>query len=80
MKCPTCGVRLNRRRDAQFFLVFFIGMIFVASPVLFMFAGFPIADAIPLVFIITFLVWLVDVLTVRLVVAGRWRGLLGYEV
>jgi hypothetical protein len=23
--------------------------------------------------------WLVDALTVRLVVAGRWRGLLGYE-
>jgi hypothetical protein len=55
-------------------------MIFVASPGLLMLTGFPIAGAIVLIVIIAFIVWLVDVLTVRLVVAGRWRGLRGYEV
>ena len=55
-------------------------MIFVVSPVLLMLTGFPIAGVIPLIVIAVFLAWLVDVLTVRLVVAGRWRGFRGYEV
>ena len=79
LKCPSCGARLNRRRDAQFFLMLFVGIILVVSPVLLMLIGFPIAGVIPLIVIAAFLVWLVDVLTVRLVVAGRWRGFRGYE-
>ena len=48
LKCPRCGVRLNRRRDAQIFLMLFVGMFFVASPVLLMLTGFHIAGVIPL--------------------------------
>jgi hypothetical protein len=55
-------------------------MIFVVSPALLILTGFPIVGAIALAGTIAFLIWLVDVFTVRLVVAGRWRGLRGYEV
>jgi hypothetical protein len=58
----------------------FGGLILVASPALLILAGLPIAGAIALIVMVAFLVWLMDVLTVRLVVAGRWRGLRGYEV
>jgi hypothetical protein len=44
------------------------------------FYGLPFAISIALIFIIFVVTWLVDVLTVRLVVAGRWRGLFGYEI
>jgi hypothetical protein len=55
-------------------------MIIVALPALLILHGLPIAAAIGLGVIAAFIVWLVDVLTVRLVVAGKWRGLLGCEV
>lgn len=41
--------------------------------------GLPVAISIALVVVIMFMTWLIDVLTVRLVIAGRWRGLFGYE-
>jgi len=55
-------------------------MILIASSVLPFFAGLSIGAAIPLLVVAVFLFYLFDVLTVRLVVAGKWRGLLGYEV
>src|ERR1019366_8431793 len=80
LPCPKCGVRLNRRRDIQLVLVAFLmpGIGFF----LFVFAaihGLPLAIGIALIVLSMFIIWLVDVLTVRLVVAGRWRGLFGYE-
>ena len=80
LKCPSCGVQLNRRRDAQFFLLLFVAMILVVSPGLLILTGFPVAGAITLLIIVVLLVWVVDSLTIRLVVAGKWRGLRGYEV
>jgi uncharacterized membrane protein len=41
--------------------------------------GLPIAIGIALIVLAMFVTWLVDVLTVRLVVAGRWRGFYGYD-
>jgi hypothetical protein len=41
--------------------------------------GLPFAIGITLIVVAMFVTWLVDVLTVRLVVAGRWRGFYGYE-
>ena len=55
-------------------------MILVVSPGLLIFTGFPVAGAIALLIIVILLVWVVDSLTMRLVVAGKWRGLRGYEV
>jgi hypothetical protein len=55
-------------------------MIVVGSPALLILAGLSIVGAIALSVMVALLVWFIDVLTVRLVVAGRWRGLRGYEV
>ena len=41
--------------------------------------GMPFAVCIALIVVAVFVTWLVDVLTVRLVVAGKWKGILGYE-
>ena len=77
LRCPSCSAQLNRRLDAQFFLVWF-SWIFPCS----LLAGFssvigiPVSAVVSLTVIAFFLAWLVDLLTVRLVVAGRWRGLL----
>jgi len=80
LRCPSCDVRLNRRRDAQLFLLFIVGMVLIASLVALVFTGFPIVGVIALIVLTVVLVWVVDCLPVRLVVAGRWRGLRGYEV
>jgi hypothetical protein len=42
--------------------------------------GTPLPAIIALALACGGIAWLIDVLTVRLVVAGRWRGLLGYEI
>ena len=58
-------------------------MMMVVLDALLLFAamhGLPFAIGIALVLVAIFLTLLVDVLTVRLVVAGRWRGVYGYEV
>jgi hypothetical protein len=73
-------VRLNRRYDAQFFLVVLAWLITGFSAVLLVSRGVPVAIGIDLVVVAVFLAWLADVLTVRLVVAGTWRGWRGYEV
>jgi hypothetical protein len=41
--------------------------------------GLPFIVDFALDVIAIFMTWLVDVLTVRLVVAGKWRGFLGYD-
>jgi hypothetical protein len=64
---------LKRRRDAQFYRIIFYGMIPLVILQLLVLMGFPIAWRLAL-FISSVglaLIWLIDALTVRLVVAGR---------
>ncbi len=75
IRCPQCNTALNRRRDAQFFAVFL-----------------PQIALITLVFNLPIHIWarvfaslavivvgyIVDALTVKLVVARQWRGLRGF--
>jgi hypothetical protein len=77
MRCPFCGTLLNRRIDLQCLIVtFFIGG--TSFVLVFLFALHHYAlGAIAIAAIA--LMWVVDVFTVRLVEAGRFRGLLGYE-
>jgi hypothetical protein len=42
--------------------------------------GTPLPAVIAVVAILGCIAWVIDTLTVRLVVAGRWRGALGYEI
>jgi hypothetical protein len=58
-----------------FLLMFTLGelLVFLAN------YGMPFAVCIALIVVAVFVTWLVDVLTVRLVVAGKWKGILGYE-
>jgi len=56
-----------------------VWVVFLASLPFLMVFGLPVGEAIALGAIVASVTWLVDVLTVRLVVAGKWRGLLGYE-
>jgi len=57
-------------------------MFFMTMPTLLLLVGIrlPVSGAISFMLIVGFLIWLIDVLSMRLVVAGRWRGLRGYEV
>jgi hypothetical protein len=71
---------LNRRRDIQLVLVFVMMVILGALLVFSAIHGLPLAIGIALIIVAIFVTWLVDVLTVRLVVAGKWRGFYGYEV
>jgi hypothetical protein len=80
LPCPKCGTPLNRRLDMQLVLVFLTMYICCMLLMAATFYGLPFAISIALIFIIFVVTWLVDVLTVRLVVAGRWRGLFGYEI
>jgi hypothetical protein len=52
----------------------------VVSPGFLVFTGFPRVGVIALIVVAIILMWIIDIFTVRLVVAGRWRGLRGYEV
>jgi hypothetical protein len=82
LPCPRCGIRLKRRIDSQLLLVWltawFVVVIVIGTATL----GSIAVGLVALMVVLTgFVAWLVDVMTVRLVVAGRWRGLLrGYEV
>src|SRR3982074_835793 len=72
ISCPKCDARLTRRRDFQFFalplpvILFGIaGIIFHLSPTAFLTVG---------ALVIVFIMWPLDVLTVRLLPVGKWRG------
>jgi len=72
---------LNRRHDAQFFLVWVTWLVVCClSAAILPLLGTPLTVVIALAVTSAFVAWVVDVLTVRLVVAGKWRGVLGYEV
>jgi hypothetical protein len=76
LPCPKCGVRLNRRRGIQLVLINLTG---VTIYILLLSAfgavhELSLATGIALIIFAMFITWLVDALTVRLVVAGKWRG------
>ena len=85
IQCPACGVALNRRLDWRLLLLC------VVSSTLQLFATlavFRLSDSLPVrillalasLLAVLILVWLIDLVTVRLVVAGEKRGLFGYKV
>ncbi len=42
--------------------------------------GMPLAIGTALIVVVLFIMWLVEVLTVRWVFAGKWIGFFGYEI
>ena len=81
LPCPSCGVRLNRRHDAQFFVVWVTWLVVCCLVVAFLpLLGTPVVAVVAMAVVSACVASVVDALTIRLVVAGKWRGLLGYEV
>jgi hypothetical protein len=80
ISCPACGARLNRRIDWQFAVLLIVGLTLVQLGVLTLvvWTSWPVWVPSLAVFLVAF--WLLDMLTVRLVVAGEKRGILGYKV
>ncbi|MCA3085554.1 MAG: hypothetical protein ING65_04460 [Rhodocyclaceae bacterium] len=80
IQCPACGTQLNRRTDLQFVFIVLCscGLMPVAVLVL---AASPLPWFADIVLIVAafFALWLIDVFTVRLVVPGKRRPILGYE-
>ncbi len=74
-------MRLNRRHDGQFFFVWATWLVVscLLAAILPLF-GTPLVAIVALAVVLACGAWIVDTLTIRLVVAGKWRGLLGYEV
>lgn len=79
--CPSCGVKLNRRLDWIFAFLLIAGSIL--TPVVMAIAFSLRAHwlvSILLVLLFCALFWLIDVFTVRLVIAGDKRGIFGYKI
>jgi hypothetical protein len=76
MRCPHCNTRLIRRLDLQCFIVgnlfFVLGLPIVIIPM-------PLVWQVVLVAGVMAAALYVDAITVRLVEARRWRGILGYD-
>jgi hypothetical protein len=77
MTCPKCGVMLNRRTDAQ---LSFMCVFFSAFPFGAFLLDSSMAVQIGAALVGIAIVWLFDVMTVRLVVAGPRKGIAGYDV
>jgi DNA-directed RNA polymerase subunit RPC12/RpoP len=77
IRCPHCATRLKRRVDLQLLLIscaLFVPVLAVTGDLV----------AHTLVFWAACMLWasvvlVVDAMTVKLVIAGKWRGLRGYE-
>ena len=76
MHCPHCDARLVRRLDLQCFVVGSFPMLLFLAVVL---VGIPLVWQTVLAVVIVTVTWYVDAITVRLVEAGKWRGILGYD-
>ncbi len=76
INCPNCDARLIRRIDLQLVLICFIYLI----PASIIFLPIPIAWRAAVVLFGFILSSILDALTVRLVKAGKYRGLLGYDI
>ena len=75
IRCPQCNTALNRRRDAQFFAVFLPQIVLVT-----LVFNLPIHIWARVFASLAVIVvgYIVDALTVKLVVAKQWRGLRGF--
>lgn len=74
LACPNCGIKLSRRRfDIQWFLIFLPVIMFYGLLTYLVVNGFPASIATAMVWVSVFTALLADVLTVRLVVAGKGR-------
>ena len=76
MRCPHCDARLVRRLDRQCFLVGSLSMV-LFLPVVFI--PIPLVWQMVLAVGVMTVTWYIDAITVRLVEAGGWRGILGYD-
>lgn len=80
IQCPACEAKLNRRIDLRAVLIYVVTSMLVPGVVIFSYAlSVPWSVIALLVFTSFVLFWLIDVLTVRLVVAGEKRGIFGYK-
>ena len=82
--CPACGVALSRHLDWRVFLLIIVSAPLGATIPLAVYAlplSLPVKRLVALACLIVFLIlfWLIEVLTVRLVVAGEKRGRFGYK-
>jgi len=64
--------------DHQFLGIILAVCVLLAAIPFTSFTSMPLVWQIAIALVALAVVWLFDVLTVRLVEAGRWRGLLGY--
>ena len=77
--CPACGAQLNRSHGWRFAVLLVLGLtaLQVGTLVLVASTPWPIWVLALASFLVAF--WLLDVATVRLVLAGKMRGIRGYE-
>jgi hypothetical protein len=86
ISCPSCKTKLNRNIDLQLFAIVGLNSAVLAALLLgaLLWFGRSFSVAVTIAFVVMVVVgwlpaYLLDVATVRLVVARRWRGwLLGY--
>ena len=79
ISCPSCGARLNRRMDWQFGILILVGLsaLQIVTSILMASTSWPFWVLGLAVFVGIY--WLADIATIRLVVAGKPKGLRGYE-
>jgi hypothetical protein len=78
MRCPSCRVRLNRRIDVQFVFLLLVFCALAVMPILAF--GATLAAVLAGAFLGASASWLFDLVTIRPVIAGRWKGIRGYDV
>jgi uncharacterized paraquat-inducible protein A len=73
--CPRCNAALNRRRDLQFFRVFLPQ---IASITLIFNLPINVWQRVLVASVVVSVGYVVDALTVKLMIAKEWRGIRGY--
>lgn len=78
--CPACGARLNRHLDLRFAALIIVGLTLLQVGLITLVAStpWPIWVSALVVFLAAF--WLIDVLTVSLVVQEKRRGILSRKL
>jgi hypothetical protein len=71
ISCPSCGVRLNRRLDLRFLALLIVGSALAPVGFITLVASAPWPVWVPALAVFLLAFWLLDVLTVRLVVDER---------
>ncbi len=75
IRCPQCNTALNRRRDAQFFAVLLPQ---IAMVTLVFNLPIHIGARVFASLAVVAVGYIIDALTVKLMVARQWRGLRGF--